>query len=63
MGATMKDRPTIPVMVAPTANAVQPASTARRRSPAPTAWPTRTAAADDRPSGTMKASAAIFRAI
>ena len=47
----------------PAASAVHPASTARGRSRAPTAWPTRTALADESPSGTMNASAAILSAI
>ena len=45
------------------ARAVQPVSTARRASRAPTAWPTRTAAADDNPSGIMKITLAMLSAI
>jgi (E)-4-hydroxy-3-methylbut-2-enyl-diphosphate synthase len=44
--------------VVPKSSAVQPARDAPGGSRAPTAWPTRTAAADEIPSGTMKANAA-----
>jgi hypothetical protein len=51
------------MIAAPVASAVQPARTARGSSRAPIALPTRTAPADDSPSGTMNASAAMLSAI
>ena len=47
----------------PSRIAVQPAAEARGRSPAPTAWPTRTAPADPSPSGIMNATPARLSAI
>jgi FKBP-type peptidyl-prolyl cis-trans isomerase FkpA len=56
-GQRNSTRPMMAMITAPVASAVQPASTARDSSRAPIAWPTRTAHADDSPSGTMNASA------
>ena len=47
-----------PIMIA-----VQPAALALRGSPRPSACPTRTAAADETPNGTMNVNAAMFSAI
>ena len=47
----------------PSRIAVQPAPPRRAGSPAPTAWPTRTAPAEASPSGTMNATAAMLSAI
>ena len=47
----------------PSPSAVAPERMAASRSRPPTAWPTRTAAADDMPRGTMNVRLARFRTI
>ena len=59
-GAKLSTRALTDMNPAPTPNPARPARRAAAASPAPTARPTSTEAADDTPSGTMKVSEAML---